>query len=246
MLCCLFFFFSSRRRHTRWTGDWSSDVCSSDLPLLHGSADAAPGPDPAWRVDRRLRGLWRAAVRSGMIPARWAVAAPPDPQLTAALAFDLHIPEPLAALLVQRGLAAPELAKAFLRPDLERLSDPHASADMPRAVELVVAAVRAGAPILVLGDYDVDGQCAAALLTRVLSSVGGRVHAFVPHRLRDGYDFGPAGLAEARRLGAGLIITCDCGITAVEAVRAARAAGIEVIVTDHHLPGDELPPASAV
>src|SRR5207249_4997165 len=117
---------------------------------------------------------------------------------------------------------------------------------MPRAVELVVAAVRAGTPILVHGDYDVDGQCAAALLTRVLSSVGGRVHAFVPHRLRDGYDFGPAGLAEARRLGAGLIITCDCGITAVEAVRAARAAGIEVIVTDHHLPGDELPPASAV
>src|SRR5437879_231808 len=181
-----------------------------------------------------------------MIPARWAVAAPPDPQLTAALASDLHIPEPLAALLVQRGLAAPELAKAFLRPDLERLSDPHAWADMPRAVELVVAAVRAGAPILVHGDYDVDGQCAAALLRRVLSSVGGRVHAFVPHRLRDGYDFGPAGLAEARRLGAGLIITCDCGIAAVEAVRAARAAGIEVIVTDHHLPGDELPPASAV
>src|SRR3989449_98331 len=181
-----------------------------------------------------------------MIPARWAVAAPPDPQLTAALASDLHIPEPLAALLVQRGLAAPEHAKAFLRPDLERLSDPHGWADMPRAVELIVAAVRSGTPILVHGDYDVDGQCAAALLTRVLSSVGGRAHAFVPHRLRDGYDFGPAGLAEARRLGAGLIITCDCGITAVEPVRAARAAGIDVIVTDHHLPGDALPPASAV
>jgi single-stranded-DNA-specific exonuclease len=84
------------------------------------------------------------------------------------------------------------------------------------------------------------------LLTRVLSSVGARAHAFVPHRLRDGYDFGPAGLAEAKRLGAGLVITCDCGITAVEAVREARAAGIEIIVTDHHLPGDELPPASAV
>src|SRR5437667_296005 len=166
-----------------------------------------------------------------MIPARWAVAAPPDPQLTAALASDLHIPEPLAALLVQRGLAAPELAKAFIRPDLERLSDPHAWADMPRAVELVVAAVRAGAPILVHGDYDVDGQCAAALLTRVLSSVGASAHAFVPHRLRDGYDFGPAGIAEARRLGARLVITCDCGITALEAVREARAAGIDVIIT---------------
>ena len=181
-----------------------------------------------------------------MIPARWAVAAPPDPGLTAALVSDLHIPEPLAAILVQRGLAAPDLAKAFLRPDLERLSDPFAWADMPRAVELIATARRSGTPILVHGDYDVDGQCAAALLTRVLSSVGARAHAFVPHRLRDGYDFGPAGLAEAQRLGAGLVITCDCGITAVEAVRQARAAGIEVIVTDHHLPGDELPPASAV
>jgi len=181
-----------------------------------------------------------------MIPARWAVAAPPDPELTAVLVSDLHIPEPLAAILVQRGLAAPDLAKAFLRPDLERLSDPFAWADMARAVELIVAAVRAGTPILVHGDYDVDGQCAAALLTRVLSSVGASAHAFVPHRLRDGYDFGPAGIAEARRLGARLVITCDCGITALEAVREARAAGIDVIITDHHLPGDELPPASAV
>src|SRR3989475_5586856 len=84
------------------------------------------------------------------------------------------------------------------------------------------------------------------MLARVLQSVGGNVHAFVPHRIRDGYDFGEAGLREARRLGAGLIITCDCGITAVDAVRAARDAGIEVIVTDHHVPGDALPPASAV
>ncbi|HET7296015.1 MAG TPA: single-stranded-DNA-specific exonuclease RecJ, partial [Gemmatimonadales bacterium] len=150
------------------------------------------------------------------------------------------------AILVQRGLGAPEHAKAFLRPDLERLSDPLAWADMPKAVALVAAAVRDGTPILVHGDYDVDGQCAAALLTRVLSSVGARVHAFVPHRLRDGYDFGEAGLREAQRLGAGLIITCDCGITAVQAVAAARAAGLAVIVTDHHLPGDVLPPASAV
>src|SRR5437660_1436173 len=144
------------------------------------------------------------------------------------------------------GIAAPELARAFLRPELERLSDPLAWADMRRAVDLIAAAVRARTPILVHGDYDVDGQCAAALLTRVLASVGADVRAFVPHRLRDGYDFGAAGLAEARRVGAGLIVTCDCGITAVDAVGAARAAGIDVIVTDHHLPGDVLPPATAV
>ena len=92
-----------------------------------------------------------------MIPARWTVAAPPDPGLTSTLAADLHIPEPLAAILVQRGLAAPDLAKAFLRPELERLSDPLAWADMARAVDLIVAAVRARVPILVHGDYDVDG-----------------------------------------------------------------------------------------
>ena len=117
---------------------------------------------------------------------------------------------------------------------------------MARATSLIASAVRAGTPILVHGDYDVDGQCAAAMLTRVLRAAGGAVHAFVPHRLRDGYDFGPAGLVEARRVGAGLIITCDCGITAIEAVRAARDAGIDVIVTDHHIPGPVLPPATAL
>src|SRR5437667_8981123 len=181
-----------------------------------------------------------------MIPARWTLAAPADPEATGALAAALHIPEPLAALLGQRGLEAPEVARAFLRPDLERLSDPADWAGMRRAVDLIVAAVRRGAAILVHGDYDVDGQCAAAMLTRILRAAGATVHAFVPHRLRDGYDFGPAGLAQAQAVRAGLIITCDCGITAARAVEAARAAGIDVIVTDHHLPGDELPPASAV
>jgi len=133
-----------------------------------------------------------------MIPARWAITERPDPALTSALAGQLRIPEPLAAILVQRGLAAPDLAKAFLRPELERLSDPLDWVDMPVAVELVARAVRTGTPILVHGDYDVDGQCGAALLTRVLRSVGGTAHAFVPHRLRDGYDFGPAGLASSR------------------------------------------------
>jgi single-stranded-DNA-specific exonuclease len=181
-----------------------------------------------------------------MIPARWSLADRPDPALVTALAADLKIPEPLASILVQRGLGEAVVAKAFLRPELQRLSDPLAWADMRPAVECVAAAVREGAPILVHGDYDVDGQCAAALLTRVLRTAGATVHAFVPHRLRDGYDFGPAGLAQADRVGAGLIVTCDCGITAIEPVRAARAAGREVIVTDHHLPGDALPPASAV
>src|SRR5438093_1258213 len=158
-------------------------------------------------------------------PARWAIAAPPDPDATQALAAELHLPLPLATLLVQRGYGAPDTAKAFLRPELAGLSDGLAWADMRVALDLVTRAVRAGHPILVHGDYDVDGQCGAAMLTRVLRAAGATVQAFVPHRLRDGYDFGPAGLAAAKRLGARLIITCDCGITAVAAVRAGRAAG---------------------
>ncbi len=181
-----------------------------------------------------------------MIPPRWIVTASADPHATQMIASQLRIPEALAALLVQRGFASPDLAKAFLKPELERLTDAHSWADMAVAVELLARAVRQKTPILVHGDYDVDGQCAAAMLTRILRSAGGTVHPFVPHRIRDGYDFGAAGLAEAKRIGAGLIVTCDCGITAVDAVRAARAAGIDVIVTDHHLPGDELPPANAV
>src|SRR2546426_515895 len=165
---------------------------------------------------------------------------------TRSLASELRIPDALAAILVQRGLGSADLAKAFLRPDLERLSDPHCWADMDVALELLARAVREQRPILVHGDYDVDGQCASAMLTRILRSAGATVHPFVPHRIRDGYDFGPAGLAEAQRVGAGLIVTCDCGITAVDAGRAAGDAGIDVIVTDHHLPGDELPPANAV
>jgi len=181
-----------------------------------------------------------------MIPPRWILTTAADPSATQALAAELRIPEALAAILVQRGIASAALAKAFLRPDLERLSDPHCWADMPAALELLEKAVREKRTILVHGDYDVDGQCGAAMLTRILRSAGATVHAFVPHRIRDGYDFGPAGLAEARRVGAGLIVTCDCGITAVDAVQAARNDGIDVIVTDHHLPGDQLPPANAV
>ena len=117
---------------------------------------------------------------------------------------------------------------------------------MREAVDAITAAVRAQHTILVHGDYDVDGQCATALLTRALRFAGADVHPFVPHRIEDGYDFGAAGIAEAQRVGAGLILTCDCGISAVDMIFAPAAAGFRVVVTDHHLPGPRLPPADAV
>jgi len=177
---------------------------------------------------------------------RWILEPPPDPARARALAEALSLPATLAALLVQRGLGAPEAARGFLRPALDALSDPYRLAGMDQAVAAITRAVEQRETILVHGDYDVDGQCGTALLTRALRAAGARVEPFVPHRLRDGYDFGPAGLARARELGAALVITCDCGITAMETVGAAESLGIGVVVTDHHLPGPLLPPARAV
>lgn len=179
-------------------------------------------------------------------PLRWAVAPAADPAQARALAGALGAPLPLAELLVQRGYGNAAIARSFLKPALDGLSDPLALAGMDAAVHAVVHAINAHQTILVHGDYDVDGQCATALLTRVLRAAKANVVPFIPHRLRDGYDFSPAGLEAARAAGASLIITCDCGITAVETVREARAAGLSVVVTDHHLPGPELPDATAV
>jgi single-stranded-DNA-specific exonuclease len=176
---------------------------------------------------------------------RWLPAPPADPELLARLTSAVDIPEVLAALLVQRGFTSIDDTRRYLRPPLEDLSDPYQLRDMDRAVATIGRVVRGGGRILVHGDYDVDGQCAAALLTRVLREAGADVEAMVPHRLRDGYDFGPAGVARARELNAALVITCDCGTTAVDAVRQTRAEGRAVVVTDHHLT-HELPDADAV
>lgn len=184
--------------------------------------------------------------RAAPPPPRWRLepAAPPD--AVDALARATGLPVPLAALLCQRGLHDLDAARRFLRPSLDDLHDPFALAGMAEAVDVIAHAVRAGRPIAVNGDYDVDGQCASAILVRALRLAGAHVVPFIPHRLRDGYDFGPAGLAAARAAGAGLVLTCDCGTSALETVRAARAAGLEVVVTDHHLPGAELPDATAI
>lgn len=177
---------------------------------------------------------------------RWRLTPAPDPGVAEALAAALNLPVPLAALLVQRGHTTPEAARRFLRPDLTELADPFTLRGMSAAVETIAQTATEGGTVLVHGDYDVDGQSAAALLVRTLRAAGVTAHGFVPHRLHDGYDFGPAGIREATRIGAALIVTCDCGITAVESVAAAKVAGFRVVVTDHHLPGVTLPPADAV
>lgn len=177
---------------------------------------------------------------------RWTGASRPDDGAVDTLARALALPRPLASLLVARGFGDPERARRFLRPQLEYLHDPHLVRDLPQAVDRLARAVRAGDTILVHGDYDVDGICSTALMVRAIRSLGGVAVPFIPDRNRDGYDLGPAGVAAARNAGASVVLTCDCGTTAHAAASELRAASIDLIVSDHHLPGGPLPDALAV
>ena len=168
---------------------------------------------------------------------RWVLAPSPDPAAVGALAAALGLPEPVCRLLATRGHAEPELVKRFLRPRLEQLHPPERLAGVDVAAERLALAVRRGETVLVHGDYDVDGMCSTALMTRVLRGVGGQVVPFIPHRLRDGYDLTDAGVRAAREAGARVVLTCDCGTSAHGPVDALCAAGVDVIVSDHHLPG---------
>ncbi len=179
-------------------------------------------------------------------PSRWTRAPRPDEGAARALADALALPLPLGRLLIARGHDDPERAKRFLRPSLEQLHDPRLLKDLPQAVDRLARAIRAGETILVHGDYDVDGICSTALMTRAIRALGGVVVPFIPDRRTDGYDLGPAGVRAALDAKAGVVLTCDCGTSALGAALDLRAAGIDLIVSDHHLPGGPLPDAFAV
>ena len=178
---------------------------------------------------------------------RWTIPEPPDPEAVARLQRELHLPEPLCRLLATRGLADIDGAKVYLRPRLDQLHDPCLMLDLDRAAERIGQAIDRGETILVHGDYDVDGMSSTTLLTRTVRMLGGTVVPFIPRRIEDGYDLGQAGVDAALRVGARLVVTCDCGTSAHEPVRALQDAGIDVIISDHHLPSaGPLPNAFAV
>lgn len=178
-----------------------------------------------------------------MTGCRWALPSPVD---SAALAAALQITAPAARVLCHRGLADPAAAARFLRPSLDDLLDPLVLRDMPRAVERLRQAIGGGEKILIYGDYDVDGTTAVVLLTKAIELAGGAADFHVPHRLKDGYGMRPEVVERAAAEGVRLIVSVDTGIRAAEVVRRAGELGIDVIVTDHHLPEAELPPALAV
>lgn len=178
--------------------------------------------------------------------ARWLLPEAPDPVTVRALCDELLLPEPICRLLAARGHASAETAKLFLRPRLEQLRAPEQLLDLDRAVERLVRAVQGRETILVHGDYDVDGMSSTTLLTRALRALGGVVVPFIPQRLVDGYDLGDAGVRAARDAGATVVVTCDCGTSALTPVAILQQLGIDVIISDHHLPGGDLPNAFAV
>lgn len=177
---------------------------------------------------------------------RWVFPAAPDHAAVDRLARELRLPSTLCRLLVQRGYGQAEAARGFLRPTPGHIHPPAGLAGAADAVARLKLAIERRETVLVHGDYDVDGICATALYVRALRMMGAKAEPFVPRRLVDGYDLSDAGVRAAADMGASLILTCDCGIVAHEAVRRARAAGIDVVVTDHHTPGPDLPDAAAV
>jgi single-stranded-DNA-specific exonuclease len=166
--------------------------------------------------------------------------------LVQSLREELMLPEVICRLLALRGHSPADTAKRYLRPRLDQLLPPEQMLDMGRAVDRLVKAIRDGETILIHGDYDVDGMCSTTLLTRSLRLLGATVVPFIPQRLVDGYDLTDAGVRAAQAAGATVVVTCDCGTSAVHPVAALQAAGIDVIISDHHLPGGDLPNAFAV
>ena len=151
-----------------------------------------------------------------------------------------------AELLVLRGFREVEEAKRFLDPKLEHLFDPFLIPDMDKAVSRIVDALTRKEGIFVHGDYDVDGTSGTALLVHVLRGLGGRVSYYIPDRLSEGYGLSELGVREAKARGVGLLITVDCGVTAVQETALAKSLDVEVIIVDHHQPGSERPDALAV
>ncbi|MCW2967713.1 MAG: single-stranded-DNA-specific exonuclease RecJ, partial [Solirubrobacteraceae bacterium] len=172
---------------------------------------------------------------------------PPAPfAAVAALERDLGCSNPVAQVLVRRGLEDPAAARAWLAGAERHPAD--AFGGMDEAVRSILGHVAAGSRIVVHGDYDVDGVCSTAILVRVLRELDADVGWYLPSRTEDGYGLSLATVDRLAAQGTGLLVTVDCGITAVGEVAAARAAGLDVVVTDHHTPRSDgaLPDASIV
>ena len=179
------------------------------------------------------------------VPPIWEQATC-DPAAVQALVQALDLEPVMARLLCLRGLSTPDLARRFLAPSLDHLHDPWTLTDLRPAADRLLAAVERKERIAVHGDYDVDGITSTVILRRCLELLGGDVVHFIPDRLKDGYGLLPSTIERLHAEGARVVVSVDCGIRAGDAARRARELGVDLIITDHHEPAAELPPALAV
>ncbi|MFN2497569.1 MAG: single-stranded-DNA-specific exonuclease RecJ [Pyrinomonadaceae bacterium] len=178
---------------------------------------------------------------------RWIVCEH-DAQQVASLARALNVSPTIASLLISRDCADEPSARKFLKPSHDQLHDPYLMKGVREAVSRLLKAIDAGEPVLVYGDYDVDGTTGTAVLLRALELLGARTGFHVPHRFTEGYGIQQPALEKAAAEGYKLVISVDCGIRAHDPLYWARDNGLDVIITDHHLPdeGEGVPPAYAV
>lgn len=177
---------------------------------------------------------------------RWILQEPEEADRMSELAASINVGPTLARLLLLRDVTTFEQAKLFFRPDLSQLHDPFLMKDMDKAAKRLAAAVRSGERVVVYGDYDVDGTTATSMMYMFLLEFGCNAQFYIPHRFKEGYGISEDGIEYAKSIGATLIVSVDCGITAIEEAKQIREAGMELIVCDHHTTGDELPDAHAV
>jgi single-stranded-DNA-specific exonuclease len=171
---------------------------------------------------------------------------PHDADAVTRLGDELGLLDTTARVLAARGIGTSAQAEAFLNPTLDALHSPFSFVQMEAAVDRLLAAIEHGERIVVHGDYDVDGITGTVVLVVALRALGADIEYLVPHRVDDGYGLKPAGIDRARDMGARVVIAVDCGITALAAAERARRHGIDLIIADHHEPGQQLPEARAV
>jgi single-stranded-DNA-specific exonuclease len=176
----------------------------------------------------------------------WVIKEKSDPVVVKQLAGALGVSESLANLMVQRNITTPGEAEAFFSPSLEYLHDPFLMKDMNLAIDRISSAINKNERILVYGDYDVDGTTAVAMMYSFLKERYSNVDYYIPDRYKEGYGVSFRGLDFASENNCKVVITLDCGIKAVEKVKYARTKGLDVIICDHHYPGNEIPKATAV
>lgn len=162
------------------------------------------------------------------------------------LVGELGIPRPLAQVLINRGLTSPNQVRNFRNAGLAQLRDPLEIPGMKLGAERVLRALQRGEAILVYGDYDVDGITSTALLTSFLRSQGGQVSYYIPDRMEEGYGLNSQALLQAKEDGIQLVVTVDCGVSALQEARSAAQVGLDLVITDHHQAPPELPQAVAV